>query len=87
MLGFSQGTTLILNSVALVPEVHREISNVAGNLSPCGIMSEANSEGVYIKEYVDFLNDNDVWTIAAGPNWDENYQKIKDFSEDLANQC
>jgi len=83
MLGFSQGTTTVLNSIAMVPEVHREITNVAGVMSPCGIMSELNSKELYVKEFVDFLNENDIWTIAAGPNWDENLQKIKDFSDVL----
>lgn len=27
--------------------------------------------------------DNDVWTIAYGPNWDENYAKICDFDQIL----
>jgi len=74
-----------LNSIALVPEVHNAITNVAGVMSPCGYMSEDNSKELYVKEFVDFLNENDVWTIAAGPNWDENLQKIKDFSEVLYN--
>lgn len=56
---------------------------MTGLMAPCGRMSVENTAGVWNKEYIDFLRENDIYTIAAGPRWPENFKKICDYDEGL----
>ena len=49
-------------------------------------MDESQTKYPFHQRFLDFLYANDIYTIAGGPNWDENYQKICDFSYTLC-QC
>jgi hypothetical protein len=72
LFGYSQGTTSLMYSIAELPDFHEQYTNVVGLQAPCGVMDEGQTHIVYNRFWIDFLHDNDIWTIAYGPNWEEN---------------
>jgi lysosomal acid lipase/cholesteryl ester hydrolase len=73
LFGYSQGSSNIMVSISERPEFHAEITNVAGLQAPCGVMNKTQSEQIYKPIYDDFFQANDIYTIGAGPRWEENY--------------
>lgn len=42
-------------------------------------MSTIETEGIFNERYIDFLKDNDIYTIGGGPRWIQNFAKICAF--------
>jgi len=61
--------------------------NAGGVMALCSRMSVHQTEGIFNKEYIDFLNENDIWTMGGGPNWDENLAKCCAYDDVLCAQA
>ena len=70
MVGHSQGTTQTFAGMGLIPDWYDKNVSMAVLLGPCTVPNPTYFS-VYTKENWDFMEKNEIYVIAGGPDWEE----------------